>query len=199
MTSPWGRDLFRWSAVAAFFACYATVLLGGEVLASGSGLGCANWPSCNGNFAPPFVGAAAIEWSHRLGAATLSVFVAVLFVSALLFERRRPTLIRLSSLAFGAVLLEALLGGVVVESRLVIWLVVLHFAVATALLGFLALLVLLVHLPHLPRRWVEWAHEASSDRPEPGPSRPQPAGPLPGPASPGDGPWGRPSGTGRGG
>ncbi|MFZ0830269.1 MAG: COX15/CtaA family protein [Thermoplasmata archaeon] len=194
-----GRDLFRWSAVASFFACYATMLLGGEVLASGSGLGCTSWPSCNGTFAPPLIGAAAIEWSHRLGAATLSVFVTVLFVAALLFERKRPTMIRLSSLAFSTVLLEALLGGVVVEERLAIWLVLLHFAIATALLGFLALIVMLGNLPHLPRRWVDWAREASTDLPDPGPSRPVPAGPIPGRPSPNDGPWGHPAGPGPGG
>jgi heme A synthase len=199
VTSPWGRELFRWSAVASFVACYATMMLGGEVLASGSGLGCASWPSCNGTFTPRLIGAAAIEWSHRLGAATLAIFVTVLFVSALLFERRRPTLIRLSSFAFSAVLLEALLGGVVVESRLMVWLVVLHFAVATALLGFLALIVLLGNMPQLPKRWLDWAREASTDRPAPGPSRPQPAGPLPGRPAPEDGPWGHPTTPGPGG
>ena len=188
MTSLEGRDLFRWSALASFLACYATMLLGGEVLASGSGLGCATWPSCNGTFAPPFVGAAAIEWSHRLGAATLSVFVTILFVSALLFERRRPTLIRLASLAFSAVLLEALLGGVVVESRLVVWLVVLHFFIATALLGFLGMIVLLGNMPHMPRRWIDWLRNASTDLPEPGPPRPAPGVPTPGRPSPADPP-----------
>jgi heme A synthase len=195
--STYGRDLFRWSAIASFIACYATMMLGGEVLASGSGLGCASWPSCNGTFAPPLIGAAAIEWSHRLGAATLSLFVTALFISALLFERRRPTLIRLSSLAFSAVLLEALLGGIVVESRLMVWLVVLHFAVATALLGFLALIVLLGNMPQLPKRWLDWAREASTDRPVPGPSRPAPADPIPGRPTPGDGPWSRPAGPGQ--
>jgi len=193
-----GRDLFRWSAIASFIACYATMMLGGEVLASGAGLGCASWPSCNGSFAPPLVGAAAIEWSHRLGAATLSVFVTVLFVSALLFERKRPTLIRLSSFAFSAVLLEGLLGGVVVETGLMVWLVVLHFAIATALLGFLAMIVLLGNMPQLPKRWLDWAREASTDRPAPGPSRPEPTGPLPGRPTPGDGPWGPPATPGRG-
>jgi heme A synthase len=195
VTASKGRDLFRWSAIASFLACYATMMLGGEVLASGSGLGCATWPSCNGSFDPPFVGAAAIEWSHRLGAATLSIFVTILFVSALLFERKRPTLIRLSSFAFSAVLLEALLGGIVVESRLMVWLVVLHFAVATALLGFLGLIVLLGNMPQLPKRWLDWARDASTDLP--GPPRPEPTGPLPRP-TPGDGPWSRPTSPGRG-
>jgi len=199
VTSSRGRDLFRWSAIAAFFACYATMLLGGEVLASDAGLGCASWPSCNGTFTPPLVGAAAVEWSHRLGAATLSLFVTVLFVSALLFERKRPTMIRLASLAFSSVLLEALLGGIVVESRLVLWLVLLHFAVATALLGFLALIVVLGNMPHLPKSWLDWAREASTDLPTPGPSRPGPNGPVPGRPTPADGPWGRPTGPGPGG
>jgi heme A synthase len=199
VTPSRGRDLFRWSAIASFLACYATMMLGGEVLATGSGLGCATWPSCNGSFMPPFVGAAAIEWSHRLGAATLSVFVTILFLTALLFERRRPTLIRLASFAFSAVLLEALLGGVVVESRLMVWLVVLHFAVATALLGFLGLIVLLGNLPQLPQRWLDWARNASTDLPQPGPSRPAPAQPLPGRPSPGEGPWSRATPPGAGG
>lgn len=199
MTGDRGRDLFRWSAIASFLACYATILLGGEVLASGSGLGCASWPSCNGTFAPPFIGAAAIEWSHRLGAATLSLFVTILFVSAILFERRRPTLIRLASLAFSAVLLEALLGGIVVESRLVVWLVILHFFVATALLGFLAMIVLLGNLPHMPRRWIDWLREASTDLPAPGPPRPAPGGPVPGRPTPGETPWSRAPDPARGG
>jgi cytochrome c oxidase assembly protein subunit 15 len=175
-----GRELFRWSAVAAFLSCYATILLGGEVIASDSGLGCPDWPSCHGTFLPPFVGATAVEWSHRLGAATLTILLTVLFVSALLFERRRPTLVRLASVAFSTVLIEALLGGIVVESQLTVWLVLVHFAVATVLLGLLALIVLLSHLPQLPKRWVDWAREAATDRPLPGPSRPTPAGPVPG-------------------
>ncbi|MCI4348387.1 MAG: COX15/CtaA family protein [Thermoplasmata archaeon] len=198
MTDPRGRDLFRWSAIAAFLSCYATILLGGEVIASDAGLGCPDWPSCHGTFAPPLVGATAVEWSHRLGAATLTLFVTVLFIAALLFERRRPILVRLASVAFSAVLVEALLGGIVVESQLAIWLVILHFAVATVLLGFLALIVLLGNLPHLPKRWLDWAREASTDRPEPGPSRPQPAGPNPGRPSPGDGPFSGSAGPGPG-
>lgn len=80
-----------------------------------------------------------------------------------------------------------------------VWLVVLHFAVATALLGFLAMIVLLGNMPQIPRRWLEWIREASTDRPSPGPSRPEPAGPVPGRPTPGDGPWGRPTSPGQGG
>lgn len=191
MKAEWrarGHELFRWTGVAALVTCYTTILLGGEVIASGSGLGCPDWPSCRGNFFPAFVGPAAVEWSHRLSAGTLTIFVTTLFLLALVFEQRRPTLVRLSSYTFSLVLLEALLGGFVVKSLLTPWLVVLHFAVATVILGLLVLLVFLGHLPNLPRGWVDWAHAAARERPVPPTPRPAPGGPVPGGPSPDGGP-----------
>jgi heme A synthase len=186
MPTDHGHEFFRWTALLAFLLCYATIMLGGEVIATDAGLGCSTWPTCQpGSLLPHLGGATTIEFSHRLGALTLTIFVALLFVTALLFERRRPTLVRLASVSFALVLGEALLGGVVVDSRLDAALVVVHFAVATILLGLLALLVALVYLPILPRRWVEWARAAGAERPArlreptPSPAVPTPSRPVP--------------------
>ncbi len=181
-----GHALFRNAALVALAICYGTILLGGEVMASDAGLGCPDWPTCHGTFLPAWTGSTGIEYSHRLGALSLGIFVMLLFVAALLFERRRPTLVKLSAAAVGTVVAQAFLGGLVVRSQLSIALVLAHFAVATALLALLALLVLLAYLPVLPQRWIDWLREAGAERPTVGPvpERPTPANPTPGRATP---------------
>lgn len=158
-----GHDLFRFTAIVAVAACYLTIILGGNVMASGAGLGCPDWPTCNGTFTPPLTGAQGIEWSHRLAAFALSVIIAFLAVLAVAFERNRPVLLRLTMASLSTVVGQALLGGVVIDSRLYVAIVLLHLALATALFGLLLLLVGLSNLRELPRRWVEWAHHAAQE------------------------------------
>ncbi|MCI4373129.1 MAG: COX15/CtaA family protein [Thermoplasmata archaeon] len=157
-----GHDLFRCATLFAVVLCYTTILLGGNVMASDSGLACPSWPSCygNGNFLPGFQGGAAIEWSHRVMAFFLASSVLVLAVLAVAFERGRPALLRMSAVALGLVVTEALLGGLVVESSLAVTLVLVHLAIATALFGLLLVLSLLANFRELPTRWVAWAHRA---------------------------------------
>lgn len=158
-----GHELFRAAAIAAALLCYATILVGGTVMASDSGLGCPSWPSCypNGSFLPSVHGAAQIEWTHRVTAAFLSTSVLALALLGVVYERHRAVLRNLSLVALGLVGAEAALGGWVVRSDLVLVLVLVHLAIATALFGILLVLVLLSNLRELPRRWVEWARRAS--------------------------------------
>jgi len=176
-----GHDLFRYAAIIACVLCYTTILLGGNVMASDSGLACPDWPSCfgNGNFAPALQGGVALEWSHRVSAFFLSVSILVLSLLGVAYERQRKVLLRIALLALGLVVTEALLGGLVVESQLVVDFVLIHLAVATALFGVLLILVLLSNLRELPRRWVDWARRAADETvPTPGTtsalSRPDP-------------------------
>lgn len=175
-----GHDLFRYTAIAAVIACYITILIGGNVMASGSGLACPDWPSCNGTFTPPLAGGAGIEWSHRLAAFGLSVIIAFLAVLAVAFERNRPVLLRLTMASLSTVVGQALLGGMVIDSRLYVTIVLLHLGLATALFGLLLLLVGLSNLRELPRRWLEWAqHAATEERADEAPATsraPAPAG-----------------------
>ncbi len=174
-----GHDLFRITAVLACVLCYSTILLGGNVMANGDGLACPHWPTCyaNGNLLPAFAGPAAVEWSHRVSAFFLSVGVLVLAALGLAFERMRRILLRLSLVALGLVVTEALLGGLVVESNLEASLILVHLGVATALFGLLLVVALLANLREMPRRWIEWARRASEERPAPArnASAPEPA------------------------
>ena len=159
-----GHDLFRYIAVASFLFCYVTILLGGNVMASDSGLACPDWPTCHGSLAPPISGSTGIEWTHRIAAFVLSSAIGLLTFLAVAYERRRPVILRLTGLAFATVVGQALLGGLVVESGLTVGLVLLHLALATALFAVLLVLVLLANLREVPQRWLEWARRASDER-----------------------------------
>jgi heme A synthase len=166
-----GQDLFRYAAIVACMLCYLTIILGGNVITTDNGLACPHWPTCfgNGNFDPAVTGGAAIEWSHRVSAFVLSVGVLVLAALGVAYARGRRVLVRLSALALGLVVTEALLGGLVIETSLLAWVVLLHLAIATALFGILLIVAVLANLRQMPRRWVEWARRAADEtNPAPG-------------------------------
>lgn len=160
-----GHDLFRYAAVVACVLCYSTILLGGNVMASGSGLACPDWPTCygNGNVLPAFQGGVALEWSHRVSAFFLASAILVLALLGVAYERQRKVLMRFAFVALGLVVTEALLGGLVIESLLAPTFVLVHLAIATALFGLLLVLVLLSNLREMPRRWVDWARRATDE------------------------------------
>ena len=162
-----GHDLFRIAVVFAAVLCYATILLGGNVMANNDGLGCPHWPTCypNGNLLPAFTGPAAVEWSHRVFAFVLSAVVLAVALLGVAFERGRPVLLRLGLASLGLVVGEALLGGLVVESQLSSVLILAHLGIATVLFGLLLILVLLSNLKEMPRRWIDWARRAAEETP----------------------------------
>lgn len=162
-----GHDYFRIAVVLAAVMCYSTILLGGNVMASDSGLACPHWPSCfgNDNFMPAFHGGVALEWSHRVAAFFLSVSILAVALLAVAYERQRKVLLAMALGALGLVVVEALLGGLVVESGLATLLVLIHLAIATGLFGLLLILALLANLREVPRRWIEWARRATDAAP----------------------------------
>jgi cytochrome c oxidase assembly protein subunit 15 len=159
------HTLFRLLAVAAFFATYVTIVLGGNVMASNAGLACPDWPTCHGTFAPPLAGATAIEWSHRLAAFFTGLLVAGMALVGLVSERRRPVLRGLAVSAAVLVLAQAFLGGLVVVTGLVGMVVLLHFVFATILLGVLLVIAFLANLRSIPKQWTVWAEAAADEEP----------------------------------
>ena len=123
------------------------VLTGGAVRLTGSGLGCSNWPECSaGNLTPALQFHGLVEFSNRLVTVVLIVVVAASFLAMVLRSPRRRDLIWLSGGLVAGVLAQAVLGGIVVYTKLNPYVVMVHF-LATMLL--LVDAVVLVHRDRL--------------------------------------------------
>ncbi|MEX0743662.1 MAG: heme o synthase, partial [Actinomycetota bacterium] len=116
-----------------------TVLLfgvGGLVRATGSGLGCTSWPKCGPNRWLPYPTAKSwIEYSHRFVAFVLVVLIAWMAIEAWRRHKEQRTVFRLSVAAVPLVLMQAVLGGIVVQTDLDPAWVTVHFAFAMALVA----------------------------------------------------------------
>ena len=130
-------------AWAAAVSTYLLIVLGAIVRITGSGLGCGeHWPLCNGHFFPPLddIGTV-IEWSHRLVAALVSIFVITLAVYD--WWLHRPSgrqSVGPSTLALGLLIVQILLGAITVKLSLPPWTVVLHLGTAMLLLATLLII-----------------------------------------------------------
>jgi heme A synthase len=113
------------------------IAVGGLVRATGSGLGCPGWPKCFGRWVPPLEYHAVIEYSHRLAAFLDVVAIGVLALVAWRWYRSVARVFRPSVAAFGLVIAQAILGGIVVHGELKALLVTAHFATAMVLVGTL--------------------------------------------------------------
>jgi heme A synthase len=124
-------------AVTASGLTILLIAIGGLVRATGSGLGCPGWPKCFGRWIPPLEYHAVIEYSHRFTAFLDVVAIGALAVVAWRGYRRVARLFRPAVAAFGLVILQAILGGIVVRGELKALLVTAHFATAMILVGTL--------------------------------------------------------------
>jgi heme a synthase len=104
----------------ASFTAIATFLLifaGGLVTSTGSGLSVPDWPLSFGTLMPEMKGGVVYEHSHRLIAGSVAILILALMVWLALREPRRWVR-ALGFTAFGAVLVQALLGGLTVLFKL---------------------------------------------------------------------------------
>ena len=127
----------RIAFLTAFFA-YLQIALGGVVRVTGSGLGCPDWPLCNGRPYPAADVHSIIEYSHRtVGTVTGVLLIATVVLAWLVYRQRRPLVAWLATGSLVAIVAEGGLGGVVVVNELASWLVLAHLGLAMIILGFL--------------------------------------------------------------
>ena len=119
------------------------VLTGGAVRLTGSGLGCSDWPDCStGHLTPALQFHPLIEFSNRMVTDVLVLVVAVAFLATIFRAPRRRDLIYLSGGLVAGILAQAVIGGIVVLTKLNPYWVMLHL-IATLVL--VANAVVLVH------------------------------------------------------
>ena len=105
---------WAWAAIVALFLL---MTMGNIVSATGSGLGCPDWPLCHGRLLPPAETQVLIEFSHRLKAIP---FTLLLLVTVVLTWRRTTARAprRLSLVLIALLAAQIGLGGVTVLFKL---------------------------------------------------------------------------------
>ncbi len=133
----------------------ATIVLnvatGAAVRLSDSGLGCPDWPTCSrSRLTPPSSLHPVIEFGNRMVVLALVVSCAVTYVASFLRPPARRDLRWLSGGLVLGVLGEAVLGGIVVYTKLNAYVVMTHFMLGIALLT--VVVVLCLRADHGPGR-----------------------------------------------
>jgi heme a synthase len=145
---------YLWVAVSALVVCTLIVFTGAAVRLTGSGLGCPDWPRCQGaSFTPELSTHSAIEFGNRMLTGVVGL---PCLAAALLAWRRRPfrrDLALIAALLPLGVLSQAVLGGMTVWYGLKPGWVIGHFLLSMLLLVACVALV-----------W-RAAHEPSADTP----------------------------------
>lgn len=128
---------FRKLSIAATAGTLLLITVGALVRATGSGLGCPDWPKCYGSWIPPMRADSIIEYSHRLTASLLGILVLSLAIQAWLKFRPVKPVFWPAFLALVTVVIQAGIGRSVVLGDLPRGLVALHFFTSLTLLALL--------------------------------------------------------------
>lgn len=110
------REAFLRVGTRTVAVCVFLLLVAGALVTSTeSGLAVPDWPLSYGKVMPPMVGGILYEHGHRLVAAGVSTLVGLEFGLVFFFlEGNRRVVKWLAGAAFGAILLQAVLGGLTV-------------------------------------------------------------------------------------
>jgi heme a synthase len=144
LIAPTPVALRRW-ALAGVITSALIILTGAAVRLSQSGLGCPDWPQCTAHSLVA-VGATGdplihrwVEFGNRLVTAAITVVAIGIFIAAWRFRppggARRKDLLWLAAAQPGAIVVQILLGGIVVLTKLNPALVSVHFMSSVALIA----------------------------------------------------------------
>jgi len=120
-------------AVVTAGATFCLIFIGGLVTSTGSALAVPDWPLAFGKLIPPeWHGGIPFEYGHRVAAGTVVVLTLLLMAWAWRAEARRWVR-QLVTIAFGLIIVQAVLGGITVLFELPLVTAVAHAATAQAL------------------------------------------------------------------
>ena len=129
--SPRVHAYAAWAALVLFTLI---IISGAAVRLTGSGLGCPEWPRCNGTSVTPSNGHAYIEFSNRLITTPVAIAAVLCLVFALLRRPYRRDFTVLGALLTAGVVVQAVLGGITVLTGLNPVTVMGHFLLSIATL-----------------------------------------------------------------
>jgi cytochrome c oxidase assembly protein subunit 15 len=133
------RTLRFWAyGTVGFFL--VVISTGAAVRLTGSGLGCPDWPRCNGSFVPELDTHAWIEYGNRIISGIAIIPVLGTLISVRKLAPHRADLVRPAWWLFGGLLAQGLLGGITVKLDITWGAVMAHFLLALALLALAVLI-----------------------------------------------------------
>ena len=132
-------------------AMFGLITLGALVRATDSGLGCPDWPLCQGKIIPAFDYHVIIEYSHRMTASVVGLLVVASAVMVWWKHRNSRSLTTLMTFAVVALLVQVILGGITVMNELPAGVVTAHLFAAEVLIATLIIALLILRQP-LPAR-----------------------------------------------
>ena len=120
-------------------AAFAQITLGGFVRVFDAGLACADdWPLCDGQWIPAFTGEVILEYTHRLTAVLLGIFVLAALVIGWRVHRDSTVVLGCTLAAFALVIAAGALGWATVITELSWSMRLVHLAIAELLIASLA-------------------------------------------------------------
>jgi cytochrome c oxidase assembly protein subunit 15 len=126
---------FHRLAVVSLVLVALIILTGGAVRLTDSGLGCSNWPECtSGHLTPALHFHSWIEFGNRLVTVLITVVTGLTLVASVFRSPRRRDLLWLSGGLVAGILAQAVIGGIVVYTKLNPYLVQVHFYASVVLL-----------------------------------------------------------------
>jgi len=173
MTNPPPPNLYKKWAIFTLFVIYFLVLVGGIVRATGSGMGCPDWPRCFGNWIPPTdisqlpadyqtrynshgygietfnVYKTWTEYLNRLLGALTGIFLSITTLTAFPLRRTHPQTFYLTVAALITTGFQGWLGSKVVSTNLSVGMITIHMLVALIITVLLLRAIALLYLPTL--------------------------------------------------
>jgi len=145
---------FQKLSLTAVVATFVMVVIGAAVRGTGSGMGCPDWPLCNGKIVPALGDTQAwIEWFHRGWAVFVGLLALAIAVMAIRSYRHRRSIVVASVGALVLTAFQAYLGKITVETSNSGESVTAHLAAAMLLLGTFTFIAVRARYPEsLPRR-----------------------------------------------
>jgi heme A synthase len=134
-------------ALGAAGLAFLVAVLGSWVRINDAGLTCPDWPLCRGSVVPALSGGVVLEWSHRAGVFLESFLVLGVMLSGLRLRSHVPFMGHGLAVLAGVFAIQILLGGATVALGNSPISVVLHWAMAMALLATLTVLATLGSRP----------------------------------------------------
>lgn len=138
---PADSRALRWLAGLTAAATFFLLIAGALVVGYDAGLAVPDWPLSFGTWMPPMEGGVFYEHGHRMIAATVGLLTTVLAVW-LGWKDSRPWVKKLAALAWVAVIVQAILGGLTVLYRLPVPILIAHAFLAQIFFCLILSLVL---------------------------------------------------------